>query len=115
MSTSNPDPRIDALRQAAAVTIPGTGVDTWTQILAALDEADRAAGIVRVRAVRMPDAPQYSPTGNFLGFQTELYEHRSVGPNRAWSLDAGEWCYPHHPCTVCGPTYEPLDGSEEGP
>lgn len=44
----------------------------------------------------------HDESGNFEGFlETLRSEHRTVGPHRAWSFTAHEWCYPDDPCADC--------------
>lgn len=112
MSKQQVDPRVEALRIAATTVSLSAGADIWVEILAALDEADRAAGIVRVRLAGVQSAPQYDSQGSFVGFAPQLYEHRPTGPDsRAWSFEASEWCYPSRPCAVCSVGYKPLEES----
>ena len=110
------DPRVEVLRQANAAIPLGTA-DVWSKLLAALDGADAAAGIERVRVVRIQGEPIRDRDGNFMGFTRvdgeAPPEHRTAGPGRAWSYVASEWCSARVPCAACGPTYEPLEREED--
>lgn len=74
-----------------------------------MSHEEALAVLDKVRAL-LPELgePRFNDQGYFEGMTTGPAAYHRTAGTRAWS-DAGEWCYPHAPCTHCEPRIEPRD------